>query len=79
MTCRVTHHARKVFLSFGSLEDEDKYSIPIKLLYSSLDGINKIDSHLEIFENGTHFTCPPEALAYGLKFVYNTTEIVEQK
>ena len=61
-----------LFISYGELEDKNFYVNPIdqfveKLISSSYDGI-RIDKH--VFEGGSHFTCPSEALTYGLISVF---------
>lgn len=60
----------KLFISYGELEEKEKYEIPIENIFDELSlkkigGIKK-----RVFENGTHFTCPSEAMVYGLKFIF---------
>ncbi|MFZ1292029.1 MAG: alpha/beta hydrolase-fold protein [Melioribacteraceae bacterium] len=63
----------KLFITFGELENETDYQIPIKNLVDALGKKIKIKENIkmQIFENGTHLTCPPEALTYGLKFIFS--------
>ena len=62
----------KLFISYGELEDEANYGKPISDIVGNLGQIgfkmNNLD--LRIFEGGTHFTCPSEAMVYGLKYVF---------
>lgn len=60
----------KLFISYGELEEREKYGIPIENIFDELSlkkigGIKK-----RVFENGTHFTCPSEAMVYGLKYIF---------
>ncbi|MBK7104867.1 MAG: alpha/beta hydrolase [Ignavibacteriae bacterium] len=63
----------KLFITFGELESEIDYKIPIKNLVDELhkNVKNETKIKLQIFENGTHFTTPAEALTYGLKFIFD--------
>ena len=69
---------KRLFISVGEHEDKNKYHIPIIKIKQKLESIDGLESHFSIFENGTHFTCPPEALAYGLKFIFNNNINKEQ-
>ncbi len=62
----------KLFISHGQLEDKDKYEKPINDLVKSLigNGFKKSNIKLRVFENGTHFTCPSEAMVYGFKKIF---------
>lgn len=64
---------KKLFISYGELESEIDYKIPIKNLVDELhkNVKNETKIKLQIFENGTHFTTPAEALTYGLKFIFD--------
>ena len=60
----------KLFISYGELEEKEKYGIPIENIFDELSlkkigGIKK-----RVFEDGTHFTCPSEAMVYGLKYIF---------
>ncbi len=69
---------KNVFVSVGETESKETYKDPINHLVKKLSGFNEIKIEKVIFENGTHFTCPPEALGYGLKFIFRTTNKLEQ-
>jgi len=61
-----------LFISYGELEDKDFYANPIdefieKLISSNYEGI-KI--YKNVFKGGSHFTCPSEAMTYGLISVF---------
>ena len=62
----------KLFISYGSLEDEQLYMEPINKIVQSLDKINFKHSNIKkrVFEGGSHFTCPSEAMVYGLKYLF---------
>ncbi|MEN8192813.1 MAG: alpha/beta hydrolase-fold protein [Bacteroidota bacterium] len=62
----------KLFISYGELEDKEEYVIPIEDVVNKLydSGINKNRIKKQIFNNGSHFTCPSEAMVYGLKFIF---------
>lgn len=62
----------RLFISYGSLEDEDLYINPIDNIVKDLNEIQlkKTNIQKRIFEGGSHFTCPSEAMVYGLKFVF---------
>jgi len=62
----------KLFISYGSLEDEKLYVNPINEIVRSLDKINYMQANIKKreFEGGSHFTCPSEAMVYGLKFLF---------
>ncbi|MCK5457814.1 MAG: alpha/beta hydrolase, partial [Melioribacteraceae bacterium] len=62
----------KLFISYGSLEDEKLYVNPINKIVQSLYNINYKQSNLKMreFEGGSHFTCPSEAMVYGLKYLF---------
>jgi len=62
----------KLFISFGELEDEDLYAKPITEIVAKLNELNfdKTQIRKRVFEGGTHFTCPSEAMVYGLKFLF---------
>lgn len=68
---------RKIFISVGETEDKTQYHNPINSIYSRLKEENNISILFTEFKNGTHFTCPPEALTYGLQFIFRDTVIVE--
>ncbi len=63
----------KLFITIGELESESDYKIPIKKIVDMFSKKikNKDNIKMQIFENGTHFTCPPEALTYGLNFIFS--------
>ena len=62
----------KLFISYGELEDEKKYSKPINRIVEYLSEIQFDETNIQkrIFEGGSHFTCPSEAMVYGLKFLF---------
>ena len=62
----------KLFISYGELEDEKKYSKPINRIVENLSEIQFDETNIQkrIFEGGSHFTCPSEAMVYGLKFLF---------
>ncbi len=60
----------KIFISVGELENKNFYQMPTKLLVDNLNNLNGLDVKFVKFKDGTHFTCPSEALVYGLKFVF---------
>ncbi len=61
----------KLFLSVGEMENKIEFYKPINSIYTQLKERKNIKTKLIEFKNGTHFTCPPEALTYGLQFVFN--------
>jgi len=63
----------KVFISVGSEEDEEKYFNPIDEMATLIDekGYESLKMETKVFDGGTHLICPPEALAYGLVFVFS--------
>lgn len=62
----------KLFISYGELEEKNFYVEPVEKIVNNLDEINfnETNIHKRIFEGGSHFTCPSEAMVYGLKFVF---------
>jgi predicted alpha/beta superfamily hydrolase len=62
----------KLFISYGSLEDEQLYLEPINKIVQSLDKINFNQTNINKreFMGGSHFTCPSEAMVYGLKYLF---------
>ncbi len=62
----------RLFVSYGSLEDEDLYINPINNIVEDLNEIQieKTNIQKRIFEGGSHFTCPSEAMVYGLKYIF---------
>ena len=65
---------KKLFISVGETEDQIEYHNPIKRIEEKLDKIENLSLKFVEFENGTHFTCPTEALTYGLRFVFSIME-----
>lgn len=63
---------RQLFISNGAKEDEKKYSKPISQIVSRLkqEDSDHIKMNYKVFDDGTHFTTPAEALSYGLKFCF---------
>ncbi|MBK8944615.1 MAG: alpha/beta hydrolase [Ignavibacteriae bacterium] len=63
---------KKLFISYGELESEIDYKIPINNLVYKIQHKAIVDKNikLQIFESGTHFTTPADALTYGLKFIF---------
>lgn len=62
---------KNLFLSVGEMEDKIVFEKPINSIYTQLNERQNINVNLTEFKNGTHFTCPPEALTYGLQFVFS--------
>lgn len=62
---------KKLFISLGEQETIEEYFSPVGKLMKRLNNKSNIQTKFEIFKNGTHFTTPPEALVYGLKFIFN--------
>lgn len=62
---------KKLFISLGEQETIEEYFYPVGKLMERLNNKSNIQTKFEIFKNGTHFTTPPEALVYGLKFIFN--------
>lgn len=62
---------KKVFLSVGEMEDKNEFYKPINSIFTQLSERENIIIKFTEFKNGTHFTCPPEALTYGLQFVFS--------
>lgn len=62
----------KLFISYGELEDKELYADPINEFIKNLNknGFKKSLIYKQIFEGGTHFTCPSEAMVYGLKYLF---------
>jgi len=62
----------KLFISYGSLEDEKIYKNPIIEIIQSLDKVNFDQNNIkkQEFIGGSHFTCPSEAMVYGLKYLF---------
>lgn len=69
---------KRLFMSVGELEENEFYHTPINDVYNLIKNKRKLKSKFSVFEGGTHFTCPSEALTYGLKFVFSPTTIEEQ-
>jgi predicted alpha/beta superfamily hydrolase len=68
---------KKIFISVGELEEIAQYHKPIKTIVDNLEEKDGIRLHFVEFKNGTHFTCPTEALTYGLKFIFSDTTFAE--
>ncbi len=62
----------RVFITVGETEDKKNFHDPIEKIYDALRKISNDKSNIQMveFKNGTHFTCPSEALTYGMKFVF---------
>ena len=62
----------KLFISYGSLEDENLYRDPIVEIVQSLEKINFNPTNInkKEFIGGSHYTCPSEAMVYGLKYLF---------
>ncbi len=62
----------KLFISYGELEDKELYADPINEFIKNLsrNGFSNSQIHKQVFEDGTHFSCPSEAMVYGLKFLF---------
>ena len=59
---------RRLFISFGSNEEKERYVAPITKIVNHLQRRDPsyIDFKFRIFEEGVHFSTPAEAMAYGL-------------
>ncbi len=66
----ISQVVKKLFVSVGELEDKKTYHNQIKTLTSQLEKIDGLEIKFVEFNNGTHFTCPSEALTYGLKYIF---------
>lgn len=62
---------RKLFMSVGEMEDKIEFYKPINSIFTQLKERQNTNIKFIEFKNGTHFTCPPEALTYGLRFVFS--------
>ncbi len=71
------NQTKKLFITVGELENKDIYHVPINLLLDRLKNKDGLEVKFTEFKNGTHFTCPPEALSYGLKFIFKENDIPE--
>ena len=62
----------RVFITVGETEDNENFHHPIEKIYTALRkiAIEKNNVKMVEFKNGTHYTCPSEALTYGMKFVF---------
>lgn len=65
-------NSKKIFISVGELEDQTDYHLPIRALAKKLDQVKNFEIKFIEFENGTHLSCPSEALTYGLKYIFST-------
>ena len=72
------NNRKRIFISVGELEDKKRYRIPIKRIYNQLNNKSNLNVKFELFKNGTHFTCPSKALAYGLKHIFTDNSPQEQ-
>ncbi|MEE9429979.1 MAG: alpha/beta hydrolase-fold protein [Melioribacteraceae bacterium] len=63
---------KKIFISYGELEDKTTYHKPIKNLAGKLKSVNGLSIKLVEFKNGTHLSCPSEAMTYGLKYIFKS-------
>lgn len=63
---------RRLFISNGAEEDEEKYGNPINQLVNRLKQSESdyFKMYYKVFDGGSHFTTPSEALSYGLKFCF---------
>lgn len=63
---------RRLFISNGANEDEKKYGKPINQIVNRLkqSESDHFKMYYKVFDDGTHFTTPSEALSYGLKFCF---------
>jgi len=69
---------KQLFISVGELEDNNRYKIHINKLLQELSKKEGLNVKFTEFKDGTHFTCPPEALAYGLKNIFSFDQVKEQ-
>ena len=62
----------KLFISYGELEDKTFYGESINTIVEDLGEIHFDETNIQkrVFEGGSHFTCPSEAMVYGLKFLF---------
>lgn len=68
---------KKIFITVGELEEINEYHQPIGSLVEVLKGKAGVEVKYEEIKNGTHYTCPAEALTYGLKFIFNNNVPLE--
>ncbi|MFO7526394.1 MAG: alpha/beta hydrolase-fold protein [Ignavibacteriaceae bacterium] len=63
---------RRFFISNGANEDEAKYIKPIIQIVNRLkqSESDNFQMNYKVFDGGSHFTTPSEALSYGLKFCF---------
>lgn len=61
---------KKLFISVGEMENSTDYHQPINKISEILQSKDNFKVNFQQFENGTHFTCPAEALTYGLQFLF---------
>lgn len=60
----------KLFISYGELEEQSQYRNPIDQIVTKMYELNIMEIKKHVFENGSHFTCPSEAMVYGLKYIF---------
>jgi predicted alpha/beta superfamily hydrolase len=65
---------KRLFISVGEIEDNERYHVPISTIFRELQAFDKLEIKFITFKEGTHFTCPSEALAYGLKFIFGNNK-----
>jgi hypothetical protein len=66
----VKFNDNKLFVSVGEHEDEKEYKQPIKSLINSLEQKEDFSFKFVEFNGGSHYTCPSEALTYGMKYFF---------
>lgn len=69
--------SKKLYVTVGELEEKEIYHKPISSLLDALKNKDGLEVYFTEFENGTHLTCPSEALTYGLKYIFNENYITE--
>ena len=62
---------KKIFVSVGEFEDEERYHKPINTIVEDLLQIDGLSLSFKVFNEATHFSSPSQALTYGLKFIFS--------
>ena len=61
---------KKLFISVGEYENIERYHQPINQIITKFDRFKELDIKFRTFTEGTHFSSPSQALAFGLKFSF---------
>jgi len=65
---------KKLFVSVGELEDKNQYYEPLNIILKKISKIEGINLEFKVFDDGTHFSSPSQALTYGLKFAFRSNK-----